>query len=103
MGARLYLKHPISAPVSCGTSASGRIDNVPATDPSGYAGLADKVDFHTWRLLKGAALATLLGVRSELALSGQGDLVQEIRMSPGSEERRVGKECVRKCRSRGAP
>src|SRR3546814_15278695 len=81
MGARLYLKHPISAPVSCGTSASGRIDNVPATDPSGYAGLADKVDFHTWRLLKGAALSTLLGVSSELALSGQGDLVQAIRMS----------------------
>ena len=27
--------------------SSIRLDNVPATDPSGYAGLADKVDFHT--------------------------------------------------------
>lgn len=27
--------------------SSMRIDNVPATDPSGYVGLADKVDFHT--------------------------------------------------------
>ena len=61
--------------------SSLRIDNVPATDPSGYAGLADKVDFHTWQLLKGAALSTLLGVSSELALSGQSDLVQAIRMS----------------------
>ena len=27
------------------------IDNLPATDTAGYAGLADQVDFHTWRLL----------------------------------------------------
>jgi type IV secretion system protein TrbI len=61
--------------------SSLRIDNVPATDPSGYAGLQDKVDFHTWALLKGVALSTLLGVTSELALSGQNDLVQAVRMS----------------------
>ena len=61
--------------------SSLRIDNVPATDPSGYAGMADKVDFHTWQLLKGVALSTLLGVSSDLALSGQGNLVQAIRMS----------------------
>ena len=24
-----------------------RLDNVPATDPAGYAGLEDRVDFHT--------------------------------------------------------
>ncbi|MBB6125382.1 TrbI/VirB10 family protein [Sphingobium subterraneum] len=61
--------------------SSLRIDNVPATDASGYAGLQDKVDFHTWRLLKGIALSTLLGVGSELALSGQSDLIQAIRRS----------------------
>ena len=43
------------------------IDNLPATDTGGYAGLADQVDFHTWKLLKGVALATVLGVGSELA------------------------------------
>jgi type IV secretory pathway VirB10-like protein len=42
--------------------SSMKIDNVPATDASGYAGLQDKVDFHTWALLKGVALSTLLGV-----------------------------------------
>jgi len=31
--------------------SSLRIDNVPATDPSGYAGMQDKVDLHTWQLL----------------------------------------------------
>ena len=41
--------------------ASVRIDNVPATDTAGYAGLSDKVDVHTWQLLKGVALSTLLG------------------------------------------
>jgi type IV secretion system protein VirB10 len=29
------------------------IDNLPATDAAGYAGLEDEVDFHTWQLLKG--------------------------------------------------
>jgi type IV secretory pathway VirB10-like protein len=27
------------------------IDNLPATDTSGHAGLADQVDMHTWKLL----------------------------------------------------
>ena len=55
-----------------------RIDNAPATDAVGYAGLADKVDFHTWSLLKGVALSTLLGVSSELAFTGNGDLAPAI-------------------------
>jgi len=70
--------------------SSLKIDNVPATDPSGYAGLADKVDFRTWQLLKGVALSTLLGVGSELALSGQSDLVQAIRMSTQDNVARAG-------------
>lgn len=70
--------------------ASIRIDNVPATDPSGYAGLADKVDFHTWSLLKGVALSTLLGVAPELALSGGSDLVDAIRRSSQDNVARAG-------------
>jgi type IV secretion system protein VirB10 len=70
--------------------SSLKLDNVPATDPSGYAGLEDKVDFHTWQLLKGVMLSTLLGVSSNLALSGQGDLVQAIRMSTQDNVSRAG-------------
>ena len=44
--------------------SSIRIDNLPATDTAGFAGLADKVDVHTWQLLKGVALSTMLGVGS---------------------------------------
>lgn len=76
--------------------SSLRIDNVPATDPSGYAGLADKVDLHTWHLLKGVVLSTLLGVSSELALSGQGDLVQAIRMSAQDNVARAGDQITQR-------
>ena len=72
-----------------------RIDNVPATDPSGYAGLAGKVDFHSWQLLKGVVLSTLLGVGSDLAFSGQSDLVQAIRMSTQDHVARAGDQITR--------
>lgn len=72
--------------------ASLRIDNVPATDVSGYSGLADKLDLHTWQLLKGAALSTLLGVGTDLALSGRSDLVQAIRMSTQDNVSRAGEK-----------
>jgi len=74
--------------------SSLRIDNVPATDPSGYAGLADQVDFHTWSLLKGAAISTLLGVGSNLTFSGESDLVQAIRESTQQNASRAGDQLV---------
>jgi type IV secretory pathway VirB10-like protein len=43
------------------------LDNLPASDTQGYAGLEDGVDYHTWRLLKGVVLSSLLGISSELA------------------------------------
>lgn len=68
------------------------IDNVPSTDPSGYVGLADKVDYHTWTLLKGVALSTLLGVGTELTITGESDLVQAIRQSTQQNVARAGDE-----------
>lgn len=70
--------------------SSLRIDNVPATDASGYAGLQDKVDFHTWALLKGVALSTLLGVGSQMTVTGESDLVQAIRESTQQNVSRAG-------------
>lgn len=66
------------------------LDNMPATDAAGFAGLADKVDFHTWTLLKGIAMATLLGVGTELSVSGESDLVEAIRESAQSNTARAG-------------
>jgi len=76
--------------------SSLRLDNVPATDPSGYAGLQDKVDFHTWSLLKGVVLSTLLGVGSQMALSGESDLVQAIRLSTQDTVSRAGDQVTQR-------
>lgn len=48
-------------------TSSVTLDNLAATDPAGYAGLEDQVDWHWDRVLAGAALTTLLGVGAELA------------------------------------
>lgn len=61
--------------------ASVELDNMPATDAAGYAGLEDRVDGHTWQLLKGIGLSTLLGVSTQLSIGGGGDLVRAIRES----------------------
>jgi type IV secretion system protein VirB10 len=76
--------------------SSLRIDNVPATDASGYAGLQDRVDFHTWTLLKGVVLSTLLGVGSEMAFTGDGDLVQALRRSTQDNVSRAGDEITQR-------
>ncbi|MCC6912177.1 MAG: TrbI/VirB10 family protein [Rhodospirillaceae bacterium] len=71
--------------------SSIQIENLPATDVAGYAGLADEVDFHTWRLLKGVVLSTLLGVGTELSLgSDESDLVRAIRESTQQNVNRAG-------------
>jgi type IV secretion system protein VirB10 len=75
--------------------SSVRIDNVPATDTAGYAGLSDKVDVHTWQLLKGVALSTLLGVGTELSFgSSESDLVRAIRESAQQSGSRAGDQLV---------
>lgn len=66
-------------------------DNLPATDTAGYAGLKDKVDFHSWRLLKGVALSTLLGLGTELTFGEEeSDLVTALRSSGQESANRVG-------------
>lgn len=71
--------------------SSIQIDNLPATDTAGYAGLEDEVDFHTWRLIKGVALSTLLGVGTELSLGGEeSDLVRALRESTQQNANRAG-------------
>jgi type IV secretion system protein VirB10 len=75
--------------------SSVRLDNMPATDAAGYAGLEDKVDFHEWRLLKGIVLSSLLGVGSEFSTAGgQGDLVRALRDSAWQNGARAGDQIV---------
>ena len=73
------------------------LDNLPATDRAGYAGLEDEVDFHTWSLIKGIALATLLGVGTELAFDGEeSDLVRALRESAQDNANQAGQRIVQR-------
>jgi type IV secretion system protein VirB10 len=75
--------------------SSIRIDNVPATDTQGYAGLTDRIDRHSWQLLKGVVLSTLLGVGSELSFgSSESDLVRAVRESAQQSGARAGDQLV---------
>lgn len=77
--------------------SSIRIDNVPASDTEGYAGLSGEVDRHTWQLLKGVALSTLLGVGTEVGWgSSESDLVRAIRESTQQSGARAGEQIVRR-------
>ena len=48
-------------------TSSLTLDNLVGTDPAGYSGLEDDVDWHWKRIVAGAVLTTLLGVSAELA------------------------------------
>jgi type IV secretion system protein TrbI len=77
--------------------SSVQIDNAPATDAAGYAGLSDKVDRHTWQLIKGVALSTLLGVGTELTFGGnESDLVRALRESTQQNAAQAGQQLVTK-------
>jgi type IV secretion system protein TrbI len=71
------------------------IENLPATDVAGYTGLEDEVDFHTWQLLKGVALATLIGVGTQLSIGNdESDLVKALRESTQQTTNRAGQRLV---------
>lgn len=76
--------------------ASLRLDNMPATDSAGRGGLSGKVDYHTGRLMKGMALATLLGAGTELSISGNGELVRAIREATQTGSTRAADEITRR-------
>ena len=72
------------------------LDKLPATDAAGYAGIADRVDRHTWQLLKGIALSTLLGAGTELSIGGKSDLVRAVREATQQSASRAGDQFVSK-------
>ena len=55
-----------------------------------------QVDFHTWQLLKGIAISTMLGIGSDLQFSGNGGLVEAIRQSGQQNVSRAGDELTAK-------
>ena len=73
------------------------VDNLPGVDVAGQAGLEDEVDFHTWRLVRGIALSTLLGIGSELATQDDEDaLIAAGRESAFESANDLGQEITRR-------
>ena len=77
--------------------SSVQIDNLPATDAAGYAGLEDEVDYHTWQLLKGVALSTLLGVGTQIGTSAnESNLVRALQQSTQQNVNQAGQRITEK-------
>lgn len=73
------------------------MDDAPASDPSGYVGLAGRVDTHGWQLIKGVALSTLLGVGAELSFGDdESDIVRAMRESTQQGGGHAGDRLVEK-------
>jgi type IV secretion system protein TrbI len=81
-------------------TSSIALDKLPGIDPAGYTGLEEGVDGHWGRILSGAALSTLLGVNSELAVSNEnqanGNVVVALRDSAQGTTNQVGQEITRR-------
>jgi type IV secretion system protein VirB10 len=76
--------------------SSLRIDNMPASDAAGQAGLADRVDSHSWQLIKGVVLSSLLGVGSQLSFAGERGIVRALRESVQQNGSQAGEQIVSK-------
>lgn len=71
------------------------LDDAPASDPSGYAGVRDRVDSHGWQLMKGVALSTLLGVGTELSNGNdESELLRAMREAAQQGGARAGDRIV---------
>ncbi len=71
------------------------LDQMTATDGSGAAGIADRVDNHWGRIIKAGIVATLFGVGTELTDSGGDSAIAEaIRDSSGQTVGRAGDRLV---------
>lgn len=77
-----------------GTSIT--IDNLPAVDMSGYAGLEDKVDYHSWQLFKAAILSSVLSVSSEIGRDSDDDILNALRDGGQQTINQAGQQVVTK-------
>jgi len=75
-----------------GTSIT--IDNLPAVDMSGYAGLEDRVDHHSWQLFKAAILSSVLSVSSEIGRDRDDDILNALRDGGQKTINQAGQQIV---------
>ncbi|MEL7392091.1 MAG: TrbI/VirB10 family protein [Pseudomonadota bacterium] len=76
--------------------SSVQIENLPATDVKGYAGLSDRVDHHTLRLFSAAALSSLISVGAELSEDDDEQVARALRDAVQNGASRAGEKVVRR-------
>jgi type IV secretion system protein VirB10 len=73
------------------------IDNLPSTDASGYTGIADTLDTHSWALIKGVMVSTVLGIGSALSFGhSDSDLARALRDSTQANADRAAQQITSK-------
>jgi type IV secretion system protein VirB10 len=70
------------------------LERQPASDPSGFAGLQDRTDFHWGGVFKAALVSTLLGIGAELGSGGDDALLRAIRRGSQDSIGRAGEQIV---------
>jgi type IV secretion system protein TrbI len=70
------------------------LDRQPASDPSGFAGLQDRTDFHWGGVLKAALVSTLLGAGAELGSGSDDNLLRALRRGSQDSIGRAGEQIV---------
>ncbi|NCP25136.1 MAG: TrbI/VirB10 family protein [Erythrobacter sp.] len=70
------------------------LERQPASDPSGYAGLEDGVDYNWGGIAKAALVSTLLGIGAELGSGNDGDLARAFRRGGQDSINRAGEQIV---------
>ncbi len=71
------------------------LERLQGTDPQGFSGLEDDVDYHWGQLFKAAALSTLLGVGTQLGSNDEeSEIAQAIRESAQGAASNVGQQIV---------
>jgi type IV secretion system protein VirB10 len=70
------------------------LENQPASDAQGYAGLQDRVDRHWGGLFGMAVLSTVLGIGAELGANDDNDIIRAIRQGSVGTFNQVGQQAV---------
>lgn len=70
------------------------LERQPGADPSGFAGLQDRTDYHWDGVLKAALVSTVLGVGAELGSGNDGNLVRALRRGSQESINRAGEQIV---------
>lgn len=72
------------------------LERLQGTDPQGFSGLEDQVDYHWGQLFRAAALSTLLGVGTQLAIGDESEIARAIRESAQDSASDIGQQIVRR-------